>query len=94
MCVIWILFAKLERCSLALVCACSGQQLTIEQEQLGYRGLGVVLDPAVTDVQTGGSLVGVDDYQCVCVLVIECVTITVSKGQTDTCCYSLILAFV
>ena len=40
-----------------------------------HRGLSAVLDPAVTDVQTGGVWWGDDDHQCVCVCVrlIECV---------------------
>lgn len=60
----------------------------MEHEQLGYKGLSVLSDPAVTDVQTGlslgGGVGGGDDYQCVCVLAIACVTvINISKGQTD-----------
>lgn len=47
-----------------------GQQLTIGHERRWDRGLRAVLDPAATDVQTGGKVWwGDNDSQCVSVCV-------------------------
>lgn len=69
---------RLERYSLAFthsgvwvsmrVLMLSGQQLTIGHERRWDRGLRAVLDPAATDVQTGGKVWwGDNDSQCVSV---------------------------